>query len=826
MDNIGNKIADLRKKADMSQTQLAEKLNVSNKTVSKWECGKSVPDIEMLSKISKLFNISIDSIVTEEIKPNSNVSNENTNTNKSKSLSNKTIKIILFSTIGFVLICITLLCVFLIPRKPIIRGSKLFDINNETLTLSCTVDNSNEQFSFYDTVDLPFNTRYKIYYDLIGNNELVSGTTPLHEGNNTFYMVVENSIGEKNTYTVVIRRRPTYKVTFDLCYDNEIYYQFIEEDQYAGEYTPKNRLGYTFSGWDYDFSKPITGNITIAANWTPNKTLVNFNVNGGTEQLDSVLVNYGTPYNFCVPTKLGNDFIGWEYNNTLITNEYGKSYGNLTFIEPVTLIAKWKPTDYVIDYYNVDGATNNNPLIYNISEQALILIEAKKIGYTFNGWYSDNNLTHRITEIPAGKTGHIKLYADWSINSYIIQFDSNGGSVTDPIESDYAGRITAPTPPTKNGFIFSGWYTDNSFSSLFIFNTMPAESLTLVAKWKSRSGQVDSNGYIEIWDTDYFVHLTQNSNMWTKNYKLYADIDLSGTPINTIGTKTNPFTGHFDGDYHKISNLSFNSVIFNEITQSESENSFISYMGLFGFCSGELENIYIDNATFDISYNIENSKDYYHLYLGILCGYAQNAIIHNISVNGSINLITDITWIEVGGAIGYTKSCTIYASKAEVVIETNKTTTDRQYSNGSICIGGFIGRDCYYTDGKQTQISNCYSIGAIDCSVTENTFSYIGGFLGGAMNNTLIISNCYSKCDIISKNCSNVSYFTSASGSNVIVNNCYWLSGANSTKEKNLMNRQWVIDNLGWQECDIDKVNEGYVWILSDGALPKFYWEE
>ena len=355
---------------------------------------------------------------------------------------------------------------------------------------------------------------------------------------------------------------------------------------------------------------------------------------------------------------------------------------------------------------------------------------------------------------------------------------------------------------------------------------MPAESLTLVAKWKSRSGQVDSNGYIEIWDTDYFVHLTQNSNMWTKNYKLYADIDLSGTPINTIGTKTNPFTGHFDGDYHKISNLSFNSVIFNEITQSESENSFISYMGLFGFCSGELENIYIDNATFDISYNIENSKDYYHLYLGILCGYAQNAIIHNISVNGSINLITDITWIEVGGAIGYTKSCTIYASKAEVVIETNKTTTDRQYSNGSICIGGFIGRDCYYTDGKQTQISNCYSIGAIDCSVTENTFSYIGGFLGGAMNNTLIISNCYSKCDIISKNCSNVSYFTSASGSNVIVNNCYWLSGANSTKEKNLMNRQWVIDNLGWQECDIDKVNEGYVWILSDGALPKFYWEE
>lgn len=351
MYNIGNRIANLRKQADMSQTQLAKRLNVSNKTVSKWECGKSFPDIETLAKISKLFNISIDEIVSDEKVSDFTEPNENTSINVKKIWSIKKIRIILISVFGFILICITLLCYLLIPRKPVIYSSNLFDVNNEKFTLSCTVNNSQEKFSFYNTVNLPFNTKYKIYYDLIGNNELVSGTTPLYEGNNTFYMVVENSKGEKNTYTVIIRRRPKYKVTFDLGHDNEVYYQYIEENQFASEYKPSNRIGYIFNGWSYDFSKPIMGNITITANWIPIEILIDFNVNGGKEQIEPVFVNYGMPYDFAVPTKIGYDFVGWEYNNVLISNEMGNSNGNLTFIQPTTLIARWKPINYIILYY-------------------------------------------------------------------------------------------------------------------------------------------------------------------------------------------------------------------------------------------------------------------------------------------------------------------------------------------------------------------------------------------------------------------------------------------------------------------------------------------
>ena len=61
------KLILLRKKKQLSQEQLAEKLNVTRQTVSKWELGQSKPDMEKLTAISKLFEVNID-ILTDENK--------------------------------------------------------------------------------------------------------------------------------------------------------------------------------------------------------------------------------------------------------------------------------------------------------------------------------------------------------------------------------------------------------------------------------------------------------------------------------------------------------------------------------------------------------------------------------------------------------------------------------------------------------------------------------------------------------------------------------------------------------------------------------------
>lgn len=71
---------------------------------------------------------------------------------------------------------------------------------------------------------------------------------------------------------------------------------------------------------------------------------------------------------------------------------------------------------------------------------------------------------------------------------YTITFDSKGGSAVQPIKASAGAAITAPTDPTKDGFVFAGWYesTDGGTTlsdTAFSFSYMPARVFTLYAKW-------------------------------------------------------------------------------------------------------------------------------------------------------------------------------------------------------------------------------------------------------------------------------------------------------------------------------------------------------
>lgn len=83
--------------------------------------------------------------------------------------------------------------------------------------------------------------------------------------------------------------------------------------------------------------------------------------------------------------------------------------------------------------------------------------------------------TESIDELVAGK-------------EYTITFDSKGGSAVQPIKASAGAAITAPTDPTKDGFVFAGWYESADggttlFDTAFSFSYMPARVFTLYAKW-------------------------------------------------------------------------------------------------------------------------------------------------------------------------------------------------------------------------------------------------------------------------------------------------------------------------------------------------------
>ena len=66
--DIGNKIMNLRKKCGLSQEELAEQVGVARQTISKWELGETSPDIKQAKELSRIFNVSLDELVSNDIK--------------------------------------------------------------------------------------------------------------------------------------------------------------------------------------------------------------------------------------------------------------------------------------------------------------------------------------------------------------------------------------------------------------------------------------------------------------------------------------------------------------------------------------------------------------------------------------------------------------------------------------------------------------------------------------------------------------------------------------------------------------------------------------
>jgi transcriptional regulator with XRE-family HTH domain len=125
---IGNKISELRKKNNLSQEELADKVGVARQTISKWELCETSPDLKQAKELSKIFNISIDELTDNDIK---NILEEKvSNTEKLAGIAIKILKVIGILFIVFLVIDIISLIIFSVVRKPSI-------FNNEKIELTC-----------------------------------------------------------------------------------------------------------------------------------------------------------------------------------------------------------------------------------------------------------------------------------------------------------------------------------------------------------------------------------------------------------------------------------------------------------------------------------------------------------------------------------------------------------------------------------------------------------------------------------------------------------------------------------------------------------------
>ena len=252
-----------------------------------------------------------------------------------------------------------------------------------------------------------------------------------------------------------------YTVTFDTDGGSAIDAQTVAYGETVKAPAVPAKSGYTFAGWEldgkaYDFTAPVTEDLTLTANWTVNRYTLTFDTDGGSA-IAPITQDYGTAVTAPAdPTRTGYTFAGW-------TPEIPAAMP----AEDLTIKANWTVNQYTITF-DTDGGSAIAPITQDYGTAVTAPADPTRTGYTFAGW------TPEIPETMPAENLTIK--AKWTVNQYTLTFDTDGGSDIAPITQDYGTAVTAPADPTRTGYTFAGWTPE-------IPETMPAENMTITAKW-------------------------------------------------------------------------------------------------------------------------------------------------------------------------------------------------------------------------------------------------------------------------------------------------------------------------------------------------------
>ena len=181
------------------------------------------------------------------------------------------------------------------------------------------------------------------------------------------------------------------------------------------------------------------------------------------------------------------------------------------------LTVQWTAPTYTVTLNAGDGTINSgNVTSYTYGVGATLPTDVTRTGYTFKGWYYNENLTGSpVTAISNIETGNKEYWAKWEINQYTVTVKPENGEADITITQDYGTAIAAPADPTREGYTFTGWDRD-------IPATMPAENMTVTAKWKVNQYTItfDTNGGSEITPItqDYGTAITAPANPTREGY--------------------------------------------------------------------------------------------------------------------------------------------------------------------------------------------------------------------------------------------------------------------------------------------------------------------
>ena len=262
----------------------------------------------------------------------------------------------------------------------------------------------------------------------------------------------------------------------------------------------------------------------------------------------------------------------------------GKSYepGDSVPADVTELTVQWTAPTYTVTLHANGGTINNgNVTEYTYGVGATLPTDVMRTGYTFKGWYYNENLTGSpVTAIGDTETGNKEYWAKWEINQYTVTVKPENGEADITITQDYGTAITVPTL-TREGYQFNGW--DKAFPT-----TMPAEDLTITAQWHDiavPTGEIKiaENGWKSFFNTITFglffkdtqmvtVTAADNSGEAVKIEYLLSDKALTESELAGMAftAYSAPFSINPDNEY----------VIYAKLTDTSGNVAYINTNGI------------------------------------------------------------------------------------------------------------------------------------------------------------------------------------------------------------------------------------------------------
>ena len=308
--------------------------------------------------------------------------------------------------------------------------------------------------------------------------------------------------------------------------------------------------------------------------YTPNEYTVTYRPAGGTfngtttSTTDTVLFDdaytvgkvgaRGEKVQLAAPTRTGYTFAGWQCSGSDTVARHAEVLGAWKYDRDITYTAIWTANSYTVhfDGESATGGSMDDQTLYFDTEQTLSRNAFTRTGFHFNGWALIKSSTpvfadgEKVLNLVDPDESSITLYACWSVNTYAITVDPNGGTMatnsvvytknnaasqknaspfTDSttFQADYSSNVTLGNP-TRTGYKFSGWvksgntpaynypvfgYPNGSGITTEFTKTVAPDGSYTNYKWEQGSTAVSTDTWHRISFDTYFVAAGETVNI-------------------------------------------------------------------------------------------------------------------------------------------------------------------------------------------------------------------------------------------------------------------------------------------------------------------------